>query len=582
MIDFSELSNRELTARAQAKKRLAWARAFVEPHIKDASRDLDAESLLPNHIFCLGSYALTQLKVKSRKIADSWGMALYAVAQAATSRSSQINIGSYDEDEAKNKLDFIEWIYEVLPVGERRELGMSKGTQQKRFNNGSNVNLLTRKAPTGGGGDYLGDEFSVEPKGRVSANEILTAALGALTHKGSVRLTGTQRGEDTTFYKIWSGEWQREMLENPIFGLLPNVEWEVGEFPWWESPALCTDVEAATRLAPAMATPERVVQFGNAKLQQQFVIYLTTPGLGLPIFQREFELKVVAEGDQYFELDDLQSCYPRRDEPYWFQHVEIKGTNYRQDSGLIQPALTLIDEMARAVKMGIIRGEFGFGMDIGRDQDPDEICIGHSIPEDRYTLCLRAVISLHDMPFEGKRRILEHLLGKPNLIVKGAIDGTKGSLGYNLAEDFEVKYGQRAQGVVFTNGIKQILATGVKTRVDQRKLTMPWCPRPDSPDFTTPGRFTKLQSQMLALKRTESAAGVIHFDVARTSAGHGDCFWATALWNHLYPPQPDAGSQEVIVIGKNGGRIGAGHRPKYGQDVNRQSRLWVPQGKVIR
>lgn len=571
MFDLSQIENlsaREANARLQAKKRFTFAKALIEPHIKQACGDLDALGLLPNHVFTLASYSLVQLKVKSRKIADSWGLTLYALAQAATTPNSQINIGSYDEDEAKNKLRYLDLIYDVLPRGERRELRMSDGSEKRKFSNASEINFLTRKAPTGASGDYLGDEFSVEPKGRVSATEILTAALGGLTHTGSLRLTGTQRGEDTLFYKIYSGEWQREMLENPVFALLPQVEWEIGEFPWWESPALCVDpVQAATQ-APLMSTADRVVKFGNAKLQQQFVIYLTTPGLGLPIFQREFELKVVAEGDQYFTLEELNACYPQKGAPYWFQHVEIDGANFNQNSQLVNPALDIIDALARTVRAGQLRGEFGYGMDIGRTNDLDEIVIGHNLPEDRYSLCIRAVISLKDMPFGGKRRVLEHLL-KQTFITRGQIDATRGGLGHNLGEDFELKYHERARAVQFNNANKQNWATGYKARVELRKILMPWMPRPDSPDFTTPGRFTKLQTQLLALKKTESRSGNILFDVARNKDGHGDCFWAAALFNDCYPPVPEQNSQSVIVVGRNGKQvIGVGNRPRYGSEVN--------------
>jgi len=581
-----DVGAREAQSRLEAKERWAFAKAYLEPVIADASNDTSAKSFLPNHEFVLRSYSLAQLVVKCRKTAHSWGISAYAICQALMVPRSHIYIGSFDEKEARNKLEFLDWITSAIVKGSpslRSELKMSDGSEQRRFPNGSVIHFLAHVAPTGAGGHFLGDEFSVEPKGRASASEILTGAIGAITHRGTIRLGGTQRGKDTLFYKLYSGEWMDELAKIPeLAELLAAVAWEIGEFPWWSSPALCVDVPTAQSQAPLMETLARVTKFGNDKLKHEFGLYLGTPTLGMPLFQREFELTVVSDDEKFIEWEIIQMAYPKRDAPFYFKWCEVEGGNFYNDPGVIRPALNLLDELAGLLKRGQLQGDWGWAMDIGDQKDPDEILIGHNLAEDPYSLAPRAVLCLKHLPFEGKVAIVSHLL-KVLPVTRGAIDATYGSLGVQLAQFFEVRFGQRARGVQFSNQKKQIWATGVKARLQQRKLLLPYTPHPDTPSSSE--HFTKLRDQMLALKKHTSASGFVKFDVERNTklAGHGDCFWALAMWNDLYPPLPDSSGQQVVIVGTNGRPlVGQNQAPRYGNSGAPKNRYNLPQRKVIR
>jgi hypothetical protein len=514
-----EMSNREAISRYQAKMRVTFAQTLIAPYMREASGDPDALGLLPNHIFTLESFAMVQLKLKSRKIADSFGLALFALAQCATNKNEQVNIGSYDEEEARNKLRYLDGIYSVLPRTVRRELGMTDGSEKRKFHTGSEINFLTRKAPTGSSGSYLGDEFSVEPKGKVSALEILVAALAGTTHKGVIRLTGTLRGEDTLFYQIYSGAYQEEILANPIFAMLPQVQWEIGEFPWWTSPALCTDPVAAAIEAPRLDTPDRVLKYGNDKLKQQFVIYLTTPGLGLPIFQREFELKLVADGEFYYELEEIEACYGGPD--YIFEHCEVTAKESAHfvpadedpTNTVLQEAKECILRLAGHVKRGTLRGEWALAM------DKDELVLGHNLPEDRKMCALRLNIGLRDMPFPGKQELIEFAM-RHLPISKGNIDSTRGSVGVQLGEWAAKKWPGKLREFQFTPGANADGFTNIKTRFQLNKVLLPRMPRPEAPKI--PGVYRDMVIQLRAVKKTETAAGNVLINITRTKDHHGD------------------------------------------------------------
>lgn len=549
----SEISQPEARARLEAKRRWAFCKTEVEPFIKKASNDDTALSLLPNHQACIQSHAKAQALIKCRKTAHSWGITLLALAGCATTDRSSFTIGSYDEEEAKNKLNFLDWIYGVLKPGVQRELKMSDGSDARYFKNGSEIKFVARKAGTGSGGWYLGDEFSVEIKGKVTSGEILTAAIGATTHRGAIRLGGTQRGEETTFYQITSGEYSRLAKENPLLAGLPDVEWEVFEFPWWTSPALCVDVVEARRLAPQMETIDRVQKFGNAKLKEQFVFYLTTPGLGLAMFQREFEMKVLAENPSYFELDLILEACAERFSDYFFAWEEIDGKNYDIAPHVLNAALDAILSLETELKAGRLRGTFNAALDVGRHRDQDELMIAHNLPEDRETVALRLNIGMKDMPFEGKKALLVFAMNHLPLNAL-AIDGTRGGVGVQLAEWAQAKWPGRAQTVQFTSARKSTFSSGVKARLQARKALLPWMPAPNMP--SSESDYRDLMQQMLALKKMETAAGNIVFDVERNEHHHGDKYWSYAMVNDLFGPLSSYQGGNVIIVPR-GGRSGA-------------------------
>ena len=151
-VEAREIENGEL--------RWIWCKTYIEPNIARAANDESAQCLLPNHEFAIRNGSLLKGIVKCRKTAHSWGgVALKALARAATEERSTTIIGSYDEEEAKEKLNFLNWQFDALPDDEKMRLKMSDGSEIRKFANGSRIKLIPRKAPTGGGAAIELDEF---------------------------------------------------------------------------------------------------------------------------------------------------------------------------------------------------------------------------------------------------------------------------------------------------------------------------------------------------------------------------------------------------------------------------------------
>lgn len=508
-----------------------FAKEFVEPHIKEASNDESAEGLLPNHEFLIRSSARKQLTVKCRKTAFSWGVALDALARAATEPRSTSFIISYDEEESKAKNRFIDWIYGVLPSHLKRELGISLGSEERRLNNGS-VIKFSSKAPTGSGATYYCDEFSVKPRNGTDPAEILTAAIGGTTHTGYIRVGGTQRGPDTLFNKIVTGSWKAALTDGTGLSAedLGGSVWEIGQFPWWVSPALCKDVDGAKEIAAAMGTVERVKLFGRDKLKEQYLSYCQTPELGLDMFQREFEMKVLDENEGYFPLELIRSCIARPAKgDYFFSRTDMKGEE-SADKGK-----SVVHRVAAGVRRGEIEGEMGAAMDVARDHDLAVISIGHNTGEDRTLLLVRALIVMEKVPFPVLRELWYYVLDSLP-IVRGAVDSTKGSVGRQLGEEANIKYGQRSLMFEFTSSNKQIAVAAMKGRMENGGLVLP----PETRDGS-------IEREFLSIKRKTTIAGNMVFDAQRSDEGHSDIFFSLAMLGTLFD-QPEVGQPYAYTM----------------------------------
>lgn len=537
------MTREEARARYQAEQCLVFAHTFIEPVLEDAAGGADptATAYLPNHIATIGCYRQTQAIVKSRKIAQSLGYAHKALCICATQPKATVIILSYDEDEAKEKNTFLEWAYKAMVDREPslgRELGMSEGQEIRKFKNGARCKFMARKAPTGAGAYIICDEFSVERPGGATAQDVLIAALGATTHTGSVSIGGTQRGADTIFNQIVTGQFAKQFEGDEMFKNVVERLWEIHEFPWWSSPALCNDVPNAMLIAPQLETVDRVARFGNDKLKMQYVQYVAT--LGLEIFQREFECKTLDDSESYFDYALIKSCWPLPDASYPFDWCEIDGTRYGNGryGDPLADAKQKINHLARLISSGLLDGDFGFAMDIGRENDQDEFMIGHCPRADRDTLALRLSIGMNKMPFPGKRELLSYIM-KTLPITRGLIDGTTGGMGTEFAEWAKGLWGQRAETFIFTNTTKQIISSGLKARMQSGKFVMPNVPK-----------FRKLENQLLKVKKFVSPSGNVMFDVERNKQFHGDCYWSTAMLNDLFGHPLEWAPRRTHIIGQ--------------------------------
>jgi phage FluMu gp28-like protein len=559
----------EARARVYGQLRWAFAKTYIEPEIEDASNDLEASKtgLLPNHEFIISSPDRLLALVKSRKIAHSWGLSLKALARAITEPRSTTIIQSVSEDEAKEKRNYLDWIWGVLPRGERKRYKMSDGQDTVKFANGSRIMFPARKPWTGANASFELDEFSIEPKGKATAAELLIAAMGAITHGGSVSVGGTQRGPNTTFNKIIQGKIQEEMASDPRFQQLPDVMWRIREFPWWTSPALCNNAADAVYEAPSMSTWDRVAKYGNKKLQDEFVFYSTTPDHGIEFFEREFECKVVDDSESYYTYDLVSSCWMGYEQ--WFEHVTCEGKKYGTMDNPLETAKRKVMALAQMIKMGGLDGNFGLAMDVA-DTNWDEILIAHTPRVDRHLMILRLAISMHNMPFAGKEEMIDFCY-KNLPLDRGAIDATHGSVGRDLQSRMEKRYGkQKVFEAQFTMRNKQDWATDLRSRMELNKLFLP--------HDDAPRHFRKLTSQLLEIKKLTSVAGNVTFDTDRNNGVHADSAFCLMLLSSLFSQAGEWRARQSVVAEQVRNRLVQSRGQVSGVSGQADSRIIMPNG----
>lgn len=153
-------------------------------------------------------------------------------------------------------------------------------------------------------------------------------------------------------------------------------------------------------------------------------------------------------------------------------------------------------------------GDLFLGIDIGRKKDRTVMWLVEKLAD---VLITRAVIVLERTPFRVQFEMACSLMDHG--VRRGCVDST--GIGAQIGEDLVVKYGGRVEAVEFNIANKEAMATGFKTRFENRTVRIP------AANF--------IRRACNAVKRYTSPTGHFRFDAVRTEAGHADEFWAGAL-----------------------------------------------------
>lgn len=155
-------------------------------------------------------------------------------------------------------------------------------------------------------------------------------------------------------------------------------------------------------------------------------------------------------------------------------------------------------------------GNLYLGFDIGRKKDLSVIWLAEKLGSVLYT---RRLTVLDRMTFSRQKEHLYHYLSHPQLR-RACIDAT--GLGMQLAEEAQQDFGKyRVEGVNFSGAVKEALAYGLRTLLENKALILPADPL--------------VRDDFHSIRRTTTAAGNMRFDVAGATDGHADRFWAAAL-----------------------------------------------------
>ncbi|MBN9333873.1 terminase family protein [Devosia sp.] len=151
------------------------------------------------------------------------------------------------------------------------------------------------------------------------------------------------------------------------------------------------------------------------------------------------------------------------------------------------------------------------GVDIGRKNDLTVLWIVEKLGDVLYT---RHVEEMRNMRKSDQEKILYPWFAKCARI---CIDYT--GLGIGWGDDAQDKFGKyRVECVTFTGGVKEALAYPVRSRMEERRIRIPY--------------KGEIRADLRQITKQVTPAGNIRFTAERTPDGHSDRFWALALAIH--------------------------------------------------
>jgi phage FluMu gp28-like protein len=270
------------------EERLNYADALVQVDQKPIDLDFWQESFLMD----TSKYSIT---LKSRRTGFSFIVGLKGLVKAMDpSRYKYVRqFVSYNEDDAKEKINYVKEFYHSIPKKHRKPLvSETKTTMEFLDKEGKTTSRLISIAcrpPRGRGGDIVFDEMAIYPQNKASV--IYTAGLPVIARGGCIEIGSTPLGCIGKFYDVFS--LKQEYKEYVRYTI-----------PWWFAGKLCGNVEEAVKRAPNMETKDRLEVFGTPSMITQFNSML------LEDFQQEFECTFIDSAQSYITLDLLYANTP--------------------------------------------------------------------------------------------------------------------------------------------------------------------------------------------------------------------------------------------------------------------------------
>lgn len=432
-------------------------RALITPANKDAI-------FLPYQSRWIVDQSRLKLMEKGRQIGLSWSTAYATVSRTAlvTAKRDQW-VSSRDDIQARLFLEDCKlWAGNLdLAAADLGEVVLDKETKQSayvlRFANGLRIHSMSSNpdAQAGKRGGRVLDEFALHPDPR----KLWSIAYPGITWGGSMEVISTHRGSHNYFNQLI-----REARENG------NPK----------------------RISLHRVTLQNALDDGFLwKLQQS-----------LPADDERQEMTEA----EYFDWVK-SGC---ADEESFLQEYMCQPAD--DDAAFLEYDLIAAAEYGSAIAWETVEGkELYAGLDIGRKRDLTVLWVLERLGDVLYT---RAVIALRNMRKSDQEAILWPWLARCR---RTAIDAT--GLGIGWADDAQDEFGQHAiEPVTFTSAVKEALAYPVRSKMEDRRLRIPYAPA--------------IRADLRSVTKQVTAAGNIRFTAERTQDGHADHFWALALGVH--------------------------------------------------
>ncbi len=403
-----------------------------------------------------------KLMEKGRQIGLSWSTAYATVSRTAMIDAKRDQwVSSRDDIQARLFLEDCKLWSGILDIA-AQDLGeqvidpKNKDTAYVlRFANERRINSMSSNpdAQAGKRGGRVLDEFALHPDPR----KLWSIAYPGITWGGSMEVISTHRGSHNFFNQL-----VREAREggNP------------------------------KKLSLHRVTLQNALDDGFLwKLQQTLPADDERPEMDEAQY---FEWVKAGCADEESFLQEYM-CQPADDDAAFLEYDLIAACEYPATFG----DWTTIEG-----------GRLYAGIDIGRKHDLTVIWVVEKLGDVLYT---RHVEELKNMSKPDQEKILWPWLERCR---RSCLDATGLGIGWN--DDAQRKYGKyKVEGVTFTPAVKEALAYPVRSRMEERRLRIPF--------------RKEIRSDLRSVTKQVSAAGNIRFTAERTADGHADRFWALAL-----------------------------------------------------
>lgn len=404
-----------------------------------------------------------KLMEKSRQIGISWATAFGQVSRIAltTARYDEW-VSSRDEIQARLFLEDCKTWADITDIAARAlgEIAIDEDRHTAHvmhFANGKRIHSMSSNpdAQAGKRGSRVLDEFALHPDPR----KLWSIAYPGITWGGQMEVISTHRGSKNFFNGL-----VREIKEggNPKKISLHTVTLQDAldaGFLWKLQQNLAPEDE---RQAMDEAAYFDWVKSGAADEESFLQEYMCIPGDDDAAFL-EYDLIASAEYPQDFDWTAMES------------------------------------------------GPLYVGVDIGRKHDLTVIWVLERLGDVLYT---RHVEALRNMSKPDQEKIIWPWIERA---ARSDFDMT--GLGIGWVDDAQAKFGKyKVEGVTFTNQVKEALAYPVRSRMEERRIRIPYS--------------GEIRADLRQITKQVTPAGNIRFTAERTPDGHSDRFWALALAIH--------------------------------------------------
>jgi phage FluMu gp28-like protein len=419
-------------------------------------------------------------------------------------KNMTVQFVSYNLQDAVDKIRYISIMAHSMPEKYRKKIKFETKTSIEFLDRGgkttSRLISIACRPPRGKPGDIVLDECAIY--GSRKAKEIYTAALPSITRGGTITIGSTPLGTIGIFYEIYTN---KKDFKN-------YVRYTV---PWWQSRALCKDLEKARKsVVKDMDTVERVSLFGKKILKDEMA------ALDIQSFQQEYECVFIDSAESYIPLDLIYANTPGRREGERDQELdEDRGEN--ENDNMEVRVFKTADELILWYDPKKHGELLYLGYDVARTRDAAVIFIIGLLPNGKRISV--AQIEMFNQTFEYQRDQIRKIMRSGLPVDRGCIDST--GIGRDTTETLQSEFtSTKLEAVEFNVESKDKMARGVKEGLEKTEFLLQ--------------NDNKFHRQIHSIKRVAISGGAFRYDSERNETGHADSFWAWALADYAVPKQP--------------------------------------------